>query len=514
VSLTDDGVVLPLTRSHHRSRLAVGALLLALLTAGCGSTVQQTGPTAAGGTTDSLTQPLPGDSLGEPGTEVVPVDPGAPVEGGTGTDVTGVPGDATGGPGDPAAPGTDPTAPGDPGPTPVGPGETGALKVSLLYLDGVNEMADALGLSGLATGDAKAQATAIVKYLNAKGGVAGRQIQLLFAPIDANEFADNRSAALEAACSQLTQDDKVAFVVSYLQLTEGFLSCLTKGGAALIDDASALPDGVMAAYGNTFSAPGDIATGRMLSELVESLWRTGWLTKDSKIGALSYDDAASVSLVNTALTQALARRGLKLTEYQRISNSADGVAQSSSAVLRYRTSGVDRIIPVNSNPLFVMQAASSQGYRPRYAFYSLFGPGALMESLAPRDQLTGAAGIGWSPYLDIGRGKKPGPVSGNETACFEVMKQAGQTSSSATTKALQLQLCNAFFYLAHAGAKVGSAPANLLGLARAKVGSSFAPADTFKTDVSKRPDGVAAIRALAFSNSCSCFQYGALRTTS
>lgn len=509
----------PAARTPRRHRAAATAsLALALVATGCGSTVQ-TDPTA-GGPAGALGQPLPGDSLGEAGT--LPdgsADPGTGTDGttdggGAGTALPGSPTDpGTGDGSTPIAPGTDPGAPADPGTTPEGPAETGALKVSLLYLEGANEMANALGLSGLSTGDAKAQAAAIVERLNADGGVAGREIDLSYTAIDANDMANNRSGALEAACSQLTQDDDVSFVVSYLPLTEGFLSCLAKGGVSLIDDASVLSDTTMATYANTFSAPGDIAPGRMLGELVESLWATGWLTEDSTIGALSYDDEASVSLVNGALAQALARHGLEIAEYQRISNTAAGVSQSSSAVLKYRTAGVDRIIPVNANPLFVMQGASSQGYHPRYALYSLFGPGALMESLAPRDQLEGAAGIGWSPYLDIGRGKKPGAVSSNETLCFDIMKAGGQTTSSATTKALQLQMCNGFFYLEHAAEKVGSAPTNLLGLARAKVGASFAPADTFKSDMSKRPDGVAAIRTLAFSSSCSCFQYGALRTT-
>ena len=46
---------------------------------------------------------------------------------------------------------------------------------------------------------------------------------------------------------------------------------------------------------------------------------------------------------------------------------------------------------------------------------SRLGPGALLETAAPRDQLVNSAGIGWQPYLDIGAGKKPGPVSSRET---------------------------------------------------------------------------------------------------
>src|SRR6185312_16205878 len=125
------------------------------------------------------------------------------------------------------------------------------------------------------------------------------------------------------------------------------------------------------------------------------------------------------------------------------------------------------------------------------------GPGALMETAAPRDQLTNSRGIGWSPYLDIGSGKHPGPVSANETLCFDIYAKNGQSSTSATTKGLQLNLCNALLYLKFAADRVGAVPADLLGRGRPLVGASFPPADTFASDTSRHVDGAAGYRDLA-----------------
>ncbi|MDP9183506.1 MAG: hypothetical protein M3P04_12115, partial [Actinomycetota bacterium] len=168
--------------------------------------------------------------------------------------------------------------------------------------------------------------------------------------------------------------------------------------------------------------------------------------------------------------------------------------------------GVDRVIPIGASPLFLMNAAESQGYHPWYALTSTFGPGALIESAAPRGQLQHAAGIGWSKYLDIGGGKKPGAVSPNETLCFEIMRKAGQAATSGTVQALQVALCNVMMFLERAASTYGVGP-DLVETVRAR-GLSFPPADAFAIRMQRgRADGVAAYRDLVFDDQCGCFQY-------
>ena len=500
----------PLSR---RAPWVVGAALtLALTLTACGSTVQT--PTAGGQAPvgaqpdGSLGAPVVGDPLTgdpltgtpDPGSPTTAGDPVLPPTGDAGTPASpaGTPGSDGGSPSDGPSSGA-PTAPSTP------------MKVGIVYAEGVNQMAEALGLGALSTGDTKAQTAALAKYINDHGGVGGRKIELVYA--DLGRYGGTPESAMEAGCRQLTEDDKVEVMITFAGMSPGNMGCFANHGVDVINDISTLSDTVMRQYSGNLASPGGFGIERLLKEMVDHLWSTGWLTSASKVGAFSYDDTASATIVNGALKSALAAHGLEIKEYQRVSKDTGGITQASSVVLRFAAAGIDRVIPVNASPLFVMNAASSQGYRPRYALYSDYGPGALMESTAPKDQLVGAAGIGWSPYLDIGRGKKPGPVSKNETLCFDLMKGAGQTTSSNTTKSFQVVLCNNFFYLAYAAAKLGSAPDGLLALARTKVGASFVPASTFRTDVSKRVDGAAAYRPLAYDSGCSCFQYGALQST-
>lgn len=487
--------------------VATAAAAAALLLAGCGSTVQLSGAeSAAEGTLGTGTAP---DSLSAPGSTTA----------GTGAGSLGTPGAASGAGGAGATGTTGAGSTGTPGAagSPAGAAATGTgpVKVGLMYLEGAEQSFGAIGLDGVSTGDTRAQADAIVRHLNSNGGLAGRPVQLVYAPVDTVEAINNQQAALATACAQLTQDDRVAFVVTYIGLTVDAMACFAKAGVGVLNDVSALGDAAIEQYGDYLASPGDISSARLMRNLVDSLWRTGWLTESSVVGAFSTDDQQAVDVVEGPLAAALARYGLEVEEHQRVAKGDGGISQSNGAVLRFNTAGVDRIIPVLINPIFLMNSASSQGYRPSYALYTSFGPGALLESSAPRDQLQGAAGIGWQPALDIGRGTKPAPVSPNETLCLDLMRESGQQASSATVKGFQLVLCNSFFYLAHAAEKVGSVPGDLLARARAAVGTSFQPSDTFRTDMTSRSDGVAAYRPLAYTDGCSCFQYvGDIRATS
>jgi hypothetical protein len=130
-----------------------------------------------------------------------------------------------------------------------------------------------------------------------------------------------------------------------------------------------------------------------------------------------------------------------------------------------------------------------------------------MEGTAPKDQLAGAAGIGWQPQLDIGAGNRGPAVSANETRCFDLMRKTGQASTAPTVRGFQLSLCNVAFFLQAAAAKVGSVPADVVRRASPLIGTSYQPANTFRTDVSRRVDGAAGFKNLAYKQDCTCFQY-------
>jgi hypothetical protein len=483
-----------------RPRLLVAGILLAAAT-GCGTTVPLAQQRTVG-TGDALgQQPLTDPTPAYGGPSALPSSGPQPSVG------LGGPGPLTG----TAGPGTVPV--GGPGSVPTG-GSTATtasrtpVRVGVVYLQGADQAASAIGAGGLATGDAQAQAKAVFDWVNGHGGLAGRPIAPTYYGVSAAEGSSDPATAGQKACTSLTQDAHVQFVVSYLATDGATAACFVKAGVQLLNDQSGLIDTAQRVYARQFAAPGDVAPGRMLTTLVDALWRTGWLTAASKVGSYTYDTPDNNSLVDRYLVPALQAHGLQIASKQRVAPGAGGISQNSSVALQFATAHVDRVIPVLASPLLLMNAASSQGYRPRYALYSTFGPGALLETAAPKDQLAGAAGIGWQPYLDIGAGTQPGPVSRNETLCFDVLAKAGQGSTSATTKALQLNLCNVILYLKAAADRVGSVGSDLLASAGPLLGGSFAAADTFRSVMGRHPDGAGAYRDLTYQGGCSCFQYG------
>ncbi|MDP9101421.1 MAG: hypothetical protein M3N21_04655 [Actinomycetota bacterium] len=378
--------------------------------------------------------------------------------------------------------------------------------MGVLYLEGADRLAASVGISGLQTGDTKAQAQAVMAELNKQGGLGGRQIQPFYYGIKAADSANDPTAAQQAGCVSLTQDSRVQVVVSILNIQPSTLACFAKAHTPVLDDIAGLPT-VSRDLQAFFFAPGDFSGRRLITNVVDGLWRTGWLTPRSTVGSFTYNTPEDLALVETALKPALRLHGLTIAVQVATSNGADGVNQADAAVLKYRAANVDRVIPVLASPLFLMEGASSQAYHPKFAVYSTFGPGALLETAAPRDELQGAAGIGWQPYLDIGSGTHPGPVSTNETRCFAIMAAAGEQTSSATAKGLQTNLCDVLFYLQAAAAALGGFDPQALSAAGARIGATFPAADTFRTDVSQRSDGAAGYRDLVYSAICSCFQY-------
>lgn len=480
-------------------RLAALACTLGLLTA-CGSTVSSTqqAQIAANGSGDSLglTTDVDGGGAADSGgtTTDVPTTGGATSGSGSdGATTAPVSGGAT------SAPTAGPSAT-----TPAGATDTRPVKVGVVYLKGVATVASAIGIEGLDPGDTVAQAKIAFNYINAHGGLAGRKVTVISYGIQSSTDAGAADSNQLAACAAMTQDAKVDFVLTIVNARPVMLECFAKAGVPILDDQA--PFGTPTAFQWPYLIqPGAIENSRLAPVLVDALWRQTWLTSKSKVGLYSSDTPEARAIVNGPLKAALARHGLTAAK---VIFTTDGAAlsQSSSHAVQFKAAGVDRIIPIVFSPLFLMNGANSQGYYPKYALTSTFGPGALLEGTAPKRQLQGAAGLGWQSFLDINKGKRP--ASNDSTKlCLKLMADNDQGSNGAVTQGFQLNVCTPAFYLQAAANAVGSVSAGMFKAAGQKLGASFVPGDTFATDMSERNDGVSKYYDLKFLDSCSCFQY-------
>jgi hypothetical protein len=482
-------------------RRAAGAAALAVLLTACGSTVQVSStrtvlnPDGLGGTAST------DGALGGVTDGTASVLPGQPGTGGT----QGAAGTRTGTTGTTSA--ESPTAFSSGGPVTSGAmASRKPVTIGVITQQGLESAAKTFGLDGVTTGDTRKQVDAVVAWLKANGGLGGRPIRVIQYDAQMTGTADS---IMTEACNAFTQDDKADYVVTVLSGLKVLAACLKKAGVGLLADNTNFSDKTMAQYAPGLANPSELGAGRMQDLLVDHLWSSGWLTASSKVGVLARDDNDGHEVVEGPLTAALKRHGLdiKVKRYINDTQGDGGSSASGNAVLGFRSQGVDRVFPTGYSPLYFMTAAESQGYRPAYAMVSANGPGALLEGLAPANQLRNAAGIGWQPYLDINKGTKPGPVSTRETLCFDLMKKAGQAATSSLVKGFQAQVCDLLFYLKDLSVLRPDLPKDLLTSARRALGARYVSPATFRVDVTRRTAGMAGYRPLAYEDDCQCFQY-------
>lgn len=101
-----------------------------------------------------------------------------------------------------------PAMSGSAGPQPGdGPGVTATtINIAGVYDPDASAADSALGLANANPGDTKAQTDAIVSYINAHGGIAGRKVNIVWYMLSVQ---NNAAQSAQAACATWTQDNKI-----------------------------------------------------------------------------------------------------------------------------------------------------------------------------------------------------------------------------------------------------------------------------------------------------------------
>jgi len=442
-------------------------VVAALLTA-CGSTAQVTSSSTIGGAQQGTTG---GDGLG------VPNAPGAPVDGTTGA-VTG-PGTATGGTtgsvsGPSVGSGTTGGVVTGPGASSgrSGPGVTATkVYIGVIQDENAGALNSAVGVGSITSGDDDANTRAVVKDINARGGVGGRELVLVKASFDQTSTVpfDQQFAAI---CQQFTKDRPVFAVVdSGTAAATGYRQCLARAGVSIV--TSGLPFATAATFASLpgwfdLGAPSiDRLAAYQVTPLVQQGYFTPWNTVSAapaaagtvKVGILTYNDRDFSGAVDRVLVPALKRLGYE-AEVARISqlNAASDTGGQAAAVkaaqLSFAANGVTHVIPFETNgnlSTFFLPTARSQGYYPRYGGNTASAFEALLESgVVEQKQMNGAVGFGWIPSLDLRR--EDNPVNGRYSnsanrACMSLMRANGITFDSGNAEGIAQNTCSVFSFL-------------------------------------------------------------------
>jgi hypothetical protein len=382
----------------------------------------------------------------------------------------------------------------------------------------------AFGFAGIGQINGKRAYEAIVADLNARGGMAGRKIKLIFYEADSSEPGFSTETLQQALCSHFTKDNKIfAFFGTG---TETLKTCFNKAGVVQIGSGAAdsqelrkfpLVVQLQAALDRTvrFAVPRLKAMG---------YYSSGKEVPGFKIGVIRYDRPAFERAMGVMRTT-LAENGFSVADEvairkaQSIPEVSDEFNAIRAAVLRFKSAGISHVQFIGDTsaflPLIFMQNAEKQVYRPRYGLVSSDGGQALATLLGndAQPQLSKSLLVGWFPLFDV----RAQDYSGDKTTpafrrCKELLEKAGERfgeGDPTRNKEAQASIfCDSGNYLKAAidlGGRTVNPQSWLSGVAQVK---NLDSASTFILTTSEsRHDGVGGVKDDTWFDNCSCFRY-------
>ncbi|MGH3803577.1 MAG: hypothetical protein ACRDTD_26290, partial [Pseudonocardiaceae bacterium] len=356
--------------------------------------------------------------------------------------------------------------------------------------------------------DQKAQAQAVIDYVNSHGKVAGRTLVPVYQAVDLQKAAGGSPESTKA-CTALTEDTKVFAVLATAAIDN---KCLIKHHTPII--ASGLNASRDNADGSGYRGheqylygPSALPTDDNFRVLIDGLAQQDFFSRmpdgasgSAKIGVVTF--AQQKTGVGPALESALAEHDLKVTDYGLVENTGNSAP---SIVLRFTREGITHVLFPNYSPVTFAPAAEAQEYRPLYGLSSSNVPG-LIEKMLPAAQLKGAQGVGWMPFTDVGAQQETGLTGQSAQLCTKIMKDA---HLPVTHDAMQsaAAYCDDFLVLQRSLQGAKSVTPQTLQHGYEAIGAWDSPAAFSAKLGPDRHAGVSGSRDLAFDAGCSCFRY-------
>jgi ABC-type branched-subunit amino acid transport system substrate-binding protein len=379
-----------------------------------------------------------------------------------------------------------------------------------------NGAARAIGANNGNTFSTDAAAKVLVKAINARGGLAGRKINLVVAKFDT---MGNYATQFEAACASFTQDNRVDVVAGLIAIYMPILDrCLTQAKIPLVRGDYWNSDVTDIADHPTSVGISGPSLNRSLEGLLRIQHSLGELTSNDKIGVI-YEECPYDKRVLAQTVQPTARQlGLEiartagvecLTSYGQAGSLASGIA---GTVLAFRSAGVNKIMFISTFceaacTLLFSQQAEQQGYEPDYLLTSRAALGILVPQM-PARQAKHIRGLGWLPSTDVP------PTAGStpsQRRCLDLYQSEGLRPTSNMDYYAMYASCDPLFVVEAAlkasrgASKNGALLAGILGLGDSYSAAGNLGGSTLITSTHR--DGPTLAAPFAWSSKCSCVDY-------
>lgn len=391
-----------------------------------------------------------------------------------------------------------------------GPGITDTkIYLGVGYNSQRSATAIALGAAGAAsTYDIRDVVNTVIRYANAHGGFAGRQLEAVFFD---SKGADAQTADGQA-CATWTQDHKVFALAGGSDQRD-----------ACAEKAHAIALGAGSATATTYQRfphlvdPDTMRLDRLASVTTKGLGRAGYFT--GKLGLVTWDHPDYKYAISHGYLPALAAIHVKPVDIAYLSPPQspgalpDMAAAAANYVTKFRSEGIDHVI-IQDGPagfcadgcqtLVWMNQAKSQRWYPRYGQNSHNAPGS---PIMPSDQMDHALAVDSS---DTDASYDAGwHLNKARERCFKIQADAGYPpKGNAVDQAFAALYCDQVFFLQRVVNSLSVLDTDSFISAVAGLGTSFPTSFVYGSKfVPGRRDGAGIVRTEEYFDSCKCLKY-------
>ena len=388
----------------------------------------------------------------------------------------------------------------------------GHIQIGIAWEDAsqVNVALKAVAGSGAHVADSKAQAQALVNYLNAHGGIDGLTIDPVYYQFNVSNLTtpSGRAQETQAECAAWTQDHHVFAMLVVLSPDDNMLSCAAKTQTPILSAnyGQVADDIEYAQMPNLLYFPSGLTIDERERLVVDRMVRSGVLTPKSKVGLLIEGNSGMFKrAANGTLIPELQRYHIPVVSQVVYPDFVE--SPWDSYVLQFRQAGVNTVYLGASeggglSSLFLTRAASNEKWYPQFVMGSDLNIFAIGYAGAP-DEAPGFHAAGWLPNADTGTKT---PLSANASLCAQIMKGAGQPLYDAENTGISY--CETLFFLQSALAGSNNVTPAGLAAGATGLGTSFAPLLTRSTNFAADVHYAAnTVQDLAYNTGCKCIAY-------
>ncbi len=390
---------------------------------------------------------------------------------------------------------------------PDGPGVTAdQVKVGFIITD-LDAVSKALDFEVPDQGDEESQIQAIAEFVNANGGIGGRDMVPVVKVFNAIQDTPSNE---EELCLGLTEDDKVFAVVMTGQFQENARPCYAERETLMLDyTLYPLDDESIGELSPYLWQPGLPSYGDTIAGMADAMATTDFLD-GATLGVVGIDSDQNRRVHDGSLIPTLTDLGVEVADTQWIDPTDTSTLQAGQdqAVLSFKSNGVDRVLVLGGSRLaaFMIETGIGQNYTPVYALSSFDNPEFAI--LNYPDLIDGTVGVSLSPGWDVADDQYPMPANETEETCLDLLAEAGHTFEARANARTGLGFCDAALLL-QAGAEQVDGSLNAAAWSEALGGmgdtmqlsspyaTAFAPGDYF---------GAGGYHVFTYNPECACME--------